>query len=85
MTKEFKQDIEPFTKIDESFAVLFTGKQFKQVDLYEHENHLYAKNGGGFLAIMNDGSTSTRGISCRGINYKGKICKHDKFGKLRVE
>lgn len=66
-----KKDIEPFTCIEGAFVITSAKGVDRQVDLYEREGKLFAKQCGGFIRLMNDGKTSIASVSWRGINGCG--------------
>jgi hypothetical protein len=47
-----------FKQEEGDVAVIVAGGVFKQVDLYSRDGYLFAKFGGGFIRLMQDGSTS---------------------------
>jgi hypothetical protein len=76
---------EPFSQIEDSFCIIWEKGKFSQVPLFEKEGKVYAKSGGGFIAIYNDGKTSKPTAVCKGINCKGIIWKDGVFGILEVQ
>lgn len=47
-----------FQEIEGEAAIILEGGVFKQVSLHKRDGILYAKNGGGFIRLNEDGSTT---------------------------
>lgn len=47
-----------FQEVEGEAAILIENGVFKQVALYKRNGNLYAKNGGGFIRLNEDGSTT---------------------------
>ncbi len=73
-----------FKKIEDSFCVLFTKGSYKQVEIYEREGLIFAKFGGGFIKVYQNGYTSKNEVVCKGINCMGVIWKEG-AGGLEVQ
>lgn len=73
-----------FKLLDGETAILQQGGVFKQADLYEWDGKLFAKHGGGFIRLKENGSTSKDGINIEMLMLD-KILYKDRFGRLCVE
>ena len=73
-----QSNIKPFMPVEGGYVITVSKGIQRQVDLYKREKLLYAKHGGGFIRLMQDGSTSVTTsirspvtwIGLSGVNFK---------------
>lgn len=73
-----------FNIVEGAFVVTLEKGVWRQVDLFEREGKIFAKQKGGFIALMNNGTTSVPTVKWHGINGLG-FKKKSAYGVLEVQ
>jgi len=70
-----------FQKVEGSAAILSIGGVYKQVDLYTWDGALFANTSGGFVRLLEDGSTSKPKMQLKHLMLDAELFR-DPLGKL---
>jgi hypothetical protein len=70
-----------FKQVEGETVILVQNGTYKQLDLYTRDGWFYAKNGGGFVRLYADGSTSVTKCRLDMLTATGTLFA-DKFGRL---
>lgn len=77
-----KDNYTGFTLVENSFVITLSNGVWRQVDLYERNRMLFAKHGGGYIALNNDGATSAPKVKWKEISGVNFHAKPGFFGQL---
>lgn len=69
-----------FKDIEGEGVVLMQGGVFKQTTLATKDGYLFAKSSGGYIRIMEDGSTSKAGVAVDFLSFQGGLAS--RLGRL---
>ena len=72
-----------FHHLDNEAVILRTNGVFKQVDVYVRKGELYAKNGAGYIRLLEGGKTSVPKIAWEDLTVKEYLV--GSFGRLEVQ
>lgn len=70
-----------FKKVEGAAAITITGGVYKQVDVYERDEFLYAKDGAGFVRLYKNGSTTKANVRFVELHCDYVLCS-DGVGRL---
>jgi hypothetical protein len=73
-----------FKPIEGEAAVLVHNGMYKQCELYERDNYLYAKIGNGFVRLFHDGSTTKAKMRLEHMTWTGQLYR-DSLGRLAAK
>ena len=73
-----------FQKVEGEQAILSINGVYKQVDLYTWDSWLYAQYPGGFVRLMEDGSTSKPKLTLKHMTWTGDLHR-DAYGRLAAK
>lgn len=70
-----------FQHVEGEAAIVVENGVYRQVDLYTRDGFLYAKTAGGFVRLMQDGSTTKARLRLDYMTWSGPLCR-DSMGRL---
>ncbi|PTX49075.1 hypothetical protein IQ03_02450 [Gemmobacter caeni] len=70
-----------FKEVEGEVAVIVKNGVYRQCPLYVRNGYFYAKDGGGFVRLYHDGSTTVSKCRLDEISYDGEL-RRDALGRL---
>lgn len=83
---DMSNNVAPFKVMEGTFVIIKQRGVVKQLPLYERQGYLYAKIAGGYILLMNDGTTSKDQVSWNGTGgIKVEFMQTECWGGVRIE